>query len=173
MGTTARTVKLVATATATATGHDATERRTTELFARAVDQLGSDKAAVRHGGLCAPHRLARDSAQYRQTAVNVLCAYLRVPYAPQPAAGGLRVARARRPASPGPRVTANRADDHRRQEREVRIAAQRILTDHLRRHAASEAFRPDIVTARAPDFTDTVFTAGVPDAVSRFVLDGG
>ncbi|MFC0542488.1 pentapeptide repeat-containing protein [Kutzneria chonburiensis] len=62
----------------TATERDATERRITELYGRAVDQLGSDKAAVRLGGLYALERLANDHEQLRQTVVNVLCAYLRM-----------------------------------------------------------------------------------------------
>ncbi|HEY3504638.1 MAG TPA: hypothetical protein VGN37_17885 [Actinocatenispora sp.] len=37
---------------------DATERRITELFARAVDQLGAGTAAARLGGLFALERLA-------------------------------------------------------------------------------------------------------------------
>src|SRR6266496_3191163 len=38
------------------TEHDATERRITELYTKAVDQLGSEQAAVRLGGLYALER---------------------------------------------------------------------------------------------------------------------
>lgn len=62
------------------TAHDATERRITELYVKAVEQLGSDKAAVRHSGLYALERVAQDNPEHRQTVDNVLCAYLRVPY---------------------------------------------------------------------------------------------
>ncbi len=44
-----------------ATEHDATERRLTELYVKAVDQLGSDKPAVRQGGLYALERVAQDN----------------------------------------------------------------------------------------------------------------
>lgn len=86
---------------------DATERRITELYTRAAEQLGSDKAPVRLAGLYALERLAQDNPRQRQTIVNVLCAYLRMPF------------------DPG-------EGDGRREEREVRRAAQRILATHLR-----------------------------------------
>lgn len=43
------------------TAHDATERQVTELYTKAVEQLGSDKAAVRLGGLYALERVAQDN----------------------------------------------------------------------------------------------------------------
>lgn len=60
---------------------DATARRITELYGKGVDQLGSDKAPVRLGGLYALERLGQDSEdpRLRQTIVNVICAYLRMP----------------------------------------------------------------------------------------------
>src|SRR5690242_7173624 len=66
---------------ATAQGdHDATEPRITELYTKAVEQLGSDKAPVRLGGLYALERLSQDNESQRQTIVNVICAYLRMPF---------------------------------------------------------------------------------------------
>ena len=62
------------------TEHDASERRVTELYTKAVDQLGSDQAPVRLGGLYALERLAQANPSQQQTIVNVLCAYLRMPY---------------------------------------------------------------------------------------------
>ncbi|MGW5718282.1 pentapeptide repeat-containing protein [Amycolatopsis sp. NPDC003865] len=113
------------------TEHDAGERRLTELYLKAVEQLGSDKAAVRHGGCYALERVAQDNPAQRQTVVNVLCAYLRTPYTePAPAKNGVRrplVSRRRpglRPPSPLPAGDA-------RQEREVRLTVQRLLADHL------------------------------------------
>ena len=61
---------------------DATERRVTELYTKAADQLGSDKAPVRLAGLYALGRLAQDNPSQRQTIVNVICAYLQMPYTP-------------------------------------------------------------------------------------------
>lgn len=82
---------------------DAEERRITELYAKAVEQLGSDKPAVRLGGLYALERLAQNTRAQRHTVLNVLCAYLRMPFEP----------------------------GH-EQEKHVRIAGQRILAEHLR-----------------------------------------
>ncbi len=81
---------------------DAIERRITELYTKAVEQLGSDKAPVRLGGLYALERLANNNESQRQTIVNVICAYLRMPYEPA-------------------------TDD----EKQVRLTAQRILGAHL------------------------------------------
>ena len=61
---------------------DATERRVTELYSKAADQLGSDKAPVRLAGLYALERLAQNNPSQRQTIVNVICAYLTMPYTP-------------------------------------------------------------------------------------------
>ncbi|MFE6611490.1 hypothetical protein [Amycolatopsis sp. NPDC057786] len=53
---------------------DATARRITELYLKAAELLGSDKAPVRLSGLYALERLAQDNETQRQTIVNVLCA---------------------------------------------------------------------------------------------------
>lgn len=103
-----------------ATERDAAERRITELYGKAVEQLGSEKAAVRLGGLYALERLAEDNESQRRTIVDVICAYLRMPY--------------QLPGkSPGPDATTELRAEHRDQveERQVRLAAQHILTRHL------------------------------------------
>jgi uncharacterized protein YjbI with pentapeptide repeats len=60
---------------------DAT-RLHTERFTAAVSQLGDDSAAVRLGGVHALAGLADDAPnrELRQTCIDVLCAYLRLPY---------------------------------------------------------------------------------------------
>jgi uncharacterized protein YjbI with pentapeptide repeats/membrane protein implicated in regulation of membrane protease activity len=132
-----------------ATEHDAAERRLTDLYVKAVEQLGSDKAPVRHGALYALERVAQDNPDHRQTVVDVLCAYLRAPFAPPPDKSGTHrlgglprslrgtparrtaasAAAARRAALTPPTPTAG--EQERRQEREVRLTAQRILQGHL------------------------------------------
>jgi hypothetical protein len=82
--------------------HDATERRVTELYGKAADQLGSDKAPVRLAGLYALERLATENPAQRQTIVDLVCAYLRM-------RGSVSV-----------------------EESEVRQAAADLLTKHLR-----------------------------------------
>ena len=113
--------------TALASEADAAARRITDLYTKAVEQLGSDKAPVRLGGLYALERLAQDHVDQRQTIVNVLCAYLRMPYTvpgnpPEP------------DDTADPAVRKELIAEHREQvqEKEVRLAAQRILANHLR-----------------------------------------
>lgn len=107
--------------------HDATERRITDLYTKAADQLGSDKAAVRLAGLYSLERLAQDTPPLRQTVVNLLCAYLRMP-----------------------------SESASEQEIEVRRAAQRVFSTHLR--AADEhTFWPGInldLTGAVLDYFD-------------------
>jgi pentapeptide repeat protein len=96
---------------------DAAERRITELYAKAVEQLGSDKAPVRLGGLYALERLAQNTRSQRHTVVNVLCAYLRMPFdAPKHGLKG---------------TAAGETDDHDDPELQVRLAAQELLKTHL------------------------------------------
>jgi hypothetical protein len=78
------------------------DRRITESYGMALEQLGSDKPAVRLGSLYALERLAQDNPDQRQRIVNVVCAYLRM--------------------EPETEST---------QEHQVRLTAQRLLTAHL------------------------------------------
>ncbi|MEV4381818.1 pentapeptide repeat-containing protein [Streptosporangium sp. NPDC049644] len=139
---------------------DATERRVTELYTKAVEQLGHAGAAVRLGGLYALERLAQGNPEHRQTIVNVICAYLRMPYAlpilPEPVdparerAEALRDARRRHqalratargrviaPTSSAPIIGDSAVKDA-EGERQVRLTAQRILAEHLRDDRAPE-----------------------------------
>jgi uncharacterized protein YjbI with pentapeptide repeats len=94
---------------------DAAERRGMELYTR-VEQLGHAEAAVRLGGMYGLERVGQNNPDQRQTVVNVLCAYLRTPYAPPVD-----------PPPPGAGETGRSAAA----ELQVRLAAQRILADHL------------------------------------------
>lgn len=58
-----------------------------ERFTTAAGQLGSESPAVRLAGVYAMAGLADDWADQRQTCIDVLCAYLRMPYQPAPADG--------------------------------------------------------------------------------------
>jgi hypothetical protein len=60
-------------------------RTLNERFATAAGQMGSDKPpAVRLAGLYAMAGLADDWPEDRQTCIDVLCGYLRLPYEPDP-----------------------------------------------------------------------------------------
>ncbi|MGA9693580.1 MAG: pentapeptide repeat-containing protein [Pseudonocardiaceae bacterium] len=128
------------------TDRDATERRITELYTKAADQLGSEKAPVRLAGLYALERLAHSTVEHRQTMVDVICAYLRMPYTPPQTLASvlgrpsrsLRPARRRRaqrlidqPAHATPTSQGAR-QEHARQEEQVRLTAQNILLRNLR-----------------------------------------
>jgi hypothetical protein len=120
--------------------HDAIERRITELYTKAVEQLGSDKAPVRLGGLCALERLAQDNREHRQTIVDVICAYLRMPFSPAAPTGKPEPEAAESPevavAETETSTVAPGGTWH--QERQVRPTAQRILADHLRDERPSD-----------------------------------
>lgn len=99
--------------------HREATRLHTERFSQAVEQLGSDSPAVRLGGVHALAGLADDAPDngLRQTCIDVLCAYLQLPF------------------------TADPGDDPARQEehhrylafRKVRHTILRIIGDHYRR----------------------------------------
>jgi uncharacterized protein YjbI with pentapeptide repeats len=59
-----------------------------ERFATAAGQLGHDNSAVRLAGVYAMAGLADDWPEQRQTCVDVLCAYLRMPYEADPGEEG-------------------------------------------------------------------------------------
>jgi hypothetical protein len=114
---------------------DATERRITELYTKAVEQLGNDKAPVRLGGLYALERLAQDNPAHRQTIVDVICAYLRMPFS----VGTVATSEPTPEVTEGPDERSTRPEtitvgtnDIWQQERQVRLTAQRLLAEHLR-----------------------------------------
>ncbi|MEU7611116.1 pentapeptide repeat-containing protein [Micromonospora sp. NPDC049204] len=104
--------------TAEDTKHDAAERRVTELYTKAAEQLGSEKAPVRMAALYALERMGQGNPEHRQTIVNLICAYLRMPF--EVPAGW-------------PELLPNAASDQveRYQELQVRMAAQDILNLHF------------------------------------------
>ncbi|MBT2234813.1 pentapeptide repeat-containing protein [Nonomuraea sp. NEAU-A123] len=89
------------------------------LTAADLAQLDSDQAPVRLVGLYALERLAEQNPALQQDIVDVICGYLRMPFTPPAARADVA-----RPTAPDGR------DPH--GEQEVRLAAQRILTTHLR-----------------------------------------
>jgi hypothetical protein len=113
---------------------DAVERRITELYTKAADQLGSEKAPIRLAGLYALERLAQNTPGQRQTIVNLLCAYLRLPYT-LPAGSHMPPWSSLRSSEPlrdgGSLPDGEAGDPANEQELEVRETAQRILADHL------------------------------------------
>ncbi|WP_125728297.1 pentapeptide repeat-containing protein [Kibdelosporangium aridum] len=113
---------------------DATERRITDLYTKAIDQLGSERAPIRLGGLYALERLAQNHPGHRQTVVDVLCAYLRMPYVPPEAGGRTSVEETPLVDAEASSGSATQGPDalHPVEEFQVRLTAERILTTHLR-----------------------------------------
>jgi uncharacterized protein YjbI with pentapeptide repeats len=93
-------------------------RTLNERFATAAGQLGSERPAVRLAGVYAMAGLADDWEENRQPCVDVLCAYLRMPYERNPGKG-----------APEPELLAFEAN------REVRHTVIRVITQHLKRDA--------------------------------------
>ena len=116
--------------------HDRT-RVFNERFTTIAALLGDAQPAVRLAGVHAMAGLADDWKQNRQTCVDVLCAYLRLPYDPDP---GDQAGQAER--------TAYRAS------REVRHTIIRLITAHLRPGATASW------QGRNFDFTGVVFDGG-------------
>ena len=116
--------------------HDRT-RVFNERFTTIAAQLGDAQPAVRLAGVHAMAGLADDWKQNRQTCVDVLCAYLRLPYDPDPGDD----------ADPAER-TAYRAN------REVRHTIIRLIGAHLRPGAAVSWQGLNF------DFTGVVFDGG-------------
>ncbi|MBK3544857.1 pentapeptide repeat-containing protein [Streptomyces sp. MBT60] len=99
--------------------HREATRLHTERFSQAVDKLGSDSPAVRLGGVHALAGLADDAPDdsLRQTCIDVLCAYLQLPYTPDPGTD-----------------PAHQGEHHRYLAlRKVRHTILRIIGDHYRR----------------------------------------
>ncbi|WP_406281393.1 pentapeptide repeat-containing protein [Streptomyces sp. NBC_00209] len=99
--------------------HREATRLHTERFSQAVDKLGSDSPAVRLGGVHALAGLADDAPNdsLRQTCIDVLCAYLQLPFTPDPG-----------------NDPAHQEEHHRYLAlRKVRHTILRLIGDHYRR----------------------------------------
>ena len=138
----------------------AEERENTKLFnerfGAASAQLGHGKAAVRLAGVYALAGLADDWEAQRQTCIDVLCAYLRMPYTPptEPTDAKPPADTTDQPAASGPEPPHTTATTDPESEREVRATVIRLITAHLRDNAA-QSWR-----GRDFDFTGAVFDRG-------------
>jgi len=121
----------------------------TARYSSAADQLGHDKAAVRLAGVYAMARLADDWQPQQQTCIDVLCAYLRMPYDPGKAAEG---------------------------EREVRQSVVRLIRDHLREAATVSWQGRDLDFTEAlfddASFVEASFSGGLV-SFDRATFSGG
>ncbi|WP_124723530.1 pentapeptide repeat-containing protein [Streptomyces sp. ADI95-17] len=70
--------------------HRADATQLAERYAKAAEQLGHEQAAVRLAGVYSMARLADDWPEQRQVCIDVLCAYLRMPYETDPTEPGFK-----------------------------------------------------------------------------------
>ncbi|MFH8492323.1 pentapeptide repeat-containing protein [Streptomyces longisporoflavus] len=103
-----------------------------DRYTTAAEQLGHERAAVRLAGVYALARLADDWIDQRQVCIDVLCAYLRMPYEPHPAEA-----------------------THKEGEREVRLTIIRTIRDHLRHPDTPTSWTENFL-----DFTGATFDGG-------------
>jgi hypothetical protein len=121
--------------------HDREERtyklnesqQVTDTYTKAIEQLGHDQAPVRLGAMYALERLAQDNPPRRQTIVDVLCAYLRMPFTSSPHGQSAADHGNDAPTGVTRSATASAPRHDPAQELQVRLTAQRLLADHLRR----------------------------------------
>ncbi|MEV7251935.1 pentapeptide repeat-containing protein [Streptomyces cyaneofuscatus] len=114
------------------TSRRADSTQLTERYTKAAEQLGHDQAAVRLAGVYAMARLADDWPEQRQVCVDVLCAYLRMPYETDTIAPGFRHG-----------------------EREVRLTIIRTIRNHLQHPTADTTW-----CGLNLDFTGAAFDGG-------------
>ncbi|HEX3961164.1 MAG TPA: hypothetical protein VHZ03_31855 [Trebonia sp.] len=126
--------------------HDRT-RVYNERFATISAQLGDDKPAIRLAGAHAMAGLADDWKDSRQTCIDVLCAYLRIPYEADPGRDAAAVIRMAYEAN-----------------REVRHTIIRLIAAHLRDNARTSWQGLDL------DFTGVNFDGG---DFSKAIFSGG
>lgn len=112
--------------------HRADATQFAERYSTAAGQLGHEGPAVRLAGVYAMARLADDWAEQRQVCVDVLCAYLRMPYEWKP-----------------------ESDQCRKGEREVRQTIIQVIHDHLRESREESSW-----STCALDFTRATFDGG-------------
>lgn len=125
------------------------ERISDERFAKAVELLGHDADQVRVGALHALAGLARDRTRYTQTVLDVLCSYLRRPFThPNYEIRPADPDQAQVELSGGETAAADR-------ERQVRLAAQRLIVDLLPGTSAPGPSRYDLdLTEASVEYLD-------------------
>lgn len=148
--------------------------RFAELFGAASRQLGDSDVAVRIAGVYAMTGIADEfrSMSRRQQCVDVLCAYLRLPYDPMAGANHL-VSQAETVDESGLKV--ERVYQFRQNDREVRRTIVQVIADHLQRSADVSWSDCDFTFNNAvierADFRHAVF-AGRKTSFARAVFSG-
>ncbi|MEU9128838.1 pentapeptide repeat-containing protein [Kitasatospora sp. NPDC048540] len=133
--------------------HRADATQFAERYSTAAGQLGHETPAVRLAGVYAMTQLADDWDEQRQVCIDVLCAYLRMPYEWDP-----------------------ESDKYRKGEREVRHTIIRVIRDHLQgsqERRSWSGFTLDFTRATfdGGDFSDSHFRGNVSFSDTEFIGD--
>ncbi|MCX4902382.1 pentapeptide repeat-containing protein [Streptomyces sp. NBC_00892] len=148
--------------------HREATRLHTERFTAAVEQLGSESPAVRLGGVHALAGLADDAPDkgLRQTCIDVLCAYLRLPFSPDPAHLPDPLPDGTSPSEERRNAHQDKKDQY-RALREVRHTILRLIGEHYRipqgTHRSWQGCNLDLTGVTidsAMDFTGATFSSG-------------
>ncbi|WKG04932.1 pentapeptide repeat-containing protein [Mycolicibacterium sp. HK-90] len=133
--------------------YDAAQRRITEQYVQASNQLGSDRIAVRLAGVYAFERLAQDNPTLRQVVVDLMCTYLRTSatnkakatYKTSNPSGYPRLRTRSKTGHPAAQVGGSETRMSTEPEQsEVTNAIRDVVTKHLRWYTVSHFDRPSI-----------------------------
>ena len=137
---------------------DVEQGRFVERFGAAAAHLGDHDVAVRIAGVYAMAGVADESTGLRrQQCIDVLCAYLRLPYSPELGSShqSKLVLTEPRTADDGSPLEGGHQERHleyRQNDKEVRATIVRVIADHLRDHEYSwSACEFDFRTAHLED----------------------
>jgi len=131
--------------------------RFTEQFGAAASQLGGPVPAIRLAGVYAMAALADEWLHHRQQCIDVLCAYLRLPYSADPSDVQLSTVTTERSVFSQDEVQTGRDQrtyQFQPNDREVRLTIIRLIRDHLREGAQVNWQGHDF------DFTGAAFDGG-------------
>ncbi|MFL5514714.1 MAG: pentapeptide repeat-containing protein, partial [Gemmatimonadales bacterium] len=124
-----------------------------DRYAKAIEQLGHDKAPVRLGAMYSLERLAQDNLELRQAVVDVLCAFLRMPFKPPNRYEPATESRAEGTKDTPPAEATDRESERAAaEELLVRQTAQRLLAAHLRRPSGTSGVDAQAIEA-SPEVT--------------------
>lgn len=119
---------------------DIEQGRFTERFGAAAAQLGAPQVAVRLAGVYAMTGVANDSkGLQRQQCIDVLCGYLRLPYAPERGANYQTKHIEKIKESSNPNKETENHFEYLHNDSEVRRTIVRVIADHLRKREPSWA----------------------------------
>ncbi|MEU7088024.1 pentapeptide repeat-containing protein [Streptomyces achromogenes] len=145
--------------------HREATRLHTERFTQAVEQLGSNSPAVQLGGVHALAGLADDAPNQalRQTCIDVLCAYLQLPFTPDP----------------GEDPAHQEAHHRYLASRKVRHTILRLIGDHYRRPQGTygswqgcDLDLTDVTVDGSMDFRGATFSSGTVSFAGARFSDG-